>query len=79
MLGSTYTVDGKTDGRKTGRLYRTLLEQVRQKWKLKTRSLSNTSSQNIYIEDIYFFEVNTKYISSNVSKISVISQVHSTR
>ena len=29
-------------------------------------------------EDIYFFEVNTKYISSNVLKISVISQVHST-
>ena len=31
-----------------------------------------------YIEDIYFFEVNTKYISSNVSKISVISRVRST-
>ena len=27
------------------------------------------------IEDIYFFEVNTKYISSNVLKISVISRV----
>ena len=26
-------------------------------------------------EDIYFFEVNTKYISSNVLKISVISRV----
>ena len=26
-------------------------------------------------EDIYFFEVNTKYISSNVMKISVISRV----
>ena len=34
--------------------------------------------EEIYIEDIYFFEVNTKYISSNVLKISVISQVHST-
>ena len=33
---------------------------------------------NKYIEDIYFFEVNTKYISSNVLKISVISRVHST-
>ena len=31
-----------------------------------------------WIEDIYFFEVNTKYISSNVLKISVISQVRST-
>ena len=31
-----------------------------------------------YIEDIYFFEVNTKYISSNVLKISVISRVCST-
>ena len=30
------------------------------------------------IEDIYFFEVNTKDISSNVLKISVISQVRST-
>ena len=27
------------------------------------------------IEDIYFFEVNTKYISSNVLKISEISRV----
>ena len=27
------------------------------------------------IEDVYFFEVNTKYISSNVLKISVISRV----
>ena len=31
-----------------------------------------------YIEDIYFFEVNTKYISSSVLKISVISRVRST-
>ena len=30
------------------------------------------------IEDIYFFEVNTKYISSNVLKISVNSRVRST-
>ena len=30
------------------------------------------------IEDIYFFEVNTKYISSNVMKISVNSRVRST-
>ena len=29
-------------------------------------------------EDIYFFEVNTKYISSNALKISVISRLHST-
>ena len=31
-----------------------------------------------YIEDIYFFEVNTKYISSSVLKISEISRVRST-
>ena len=31
-----------------------------------------------YIEDIYFFEVNAKYISSNELKISVISRVRST-
>ena len=31
-----------------------------------------------YIEDIYFFEVNTKYIPSNALKISVISRVRST-
>ena len=31
-----------------------------------------------YIEDIYFFEVNTKYISSNALKISVISRVQFT-
>ena len=31
------------------------------------------------LEDIYFFEVNTKYISSNVMKISVNSRVRSMR
>ena len=31
-----------------------------------------------YIEDIYFFEENTKYISSKALKISVISRVRST-
>ena len=31
-----------------------------------------------YIEDIYFFEMNSKYISSNAFKISVISRVRST-
>ena len=31
-----------------------------------------------YIDDIYFFEVNTKYISSNVLKISAFSRVRST-
>ena len=30
------------------------------------------------IEDMYFFEVNTKYISSNVLKISAFSRVRST-
>ena len=33
----------------------------------------------LYIEDIYFSEVNTKYFSSNVFKISVISRVLRTR
>ena len=32
----------------------------------------------IYREGIYFFEVNTKFISSNVLKISVILPVPST-
>ena len=31
-----------------------------------------------HMEDIYFFSVNTKYISSNVLKISEISRVRST-
>ena len=31
-----------------------------------------------YIEDIYFSEVNTKYISSSVLKTSEFSRVHST-
>ena len=31
-----------------------------------------------YIEDIYFFEVNTKYISSSVLKSSEFSRVRST-
>ena len=31
-----------------------------------------------YIEDIYFIEVNTKYILSNVLKISIISRMRST-
>ena len=33
---------------------------------------------NRYIEDIYFFEVNTKYISSSELKSSKFSRVHST-
>ena len=31
-----------------------------------------------YIEDIYFFEVNTKYISSSELKTTQFSRVHST-
>ena len=42
-----------------------------------TQSMQKFSRKQ-YIEDIYFFEVNTKYISSNVMKISVNSRVHST-
>ena len=34
--------------------------------------------ENKYIEDIYFFKVYTKYISSNVLKISAISRARST-
>ena len=37
-----------------------------------------TVSKVQYIEDIYFFEVNTKYISSSVLKTSEFSRVHST-
>ena len=33
---------------------------------------------NLYIEDIYFFDVNTKYISSRVLKTSDFSRVRST-
>ena len=33
---------------------------------------------NNFIEEIYFFEVNTKYISSSVLKASEFSRVHST-
>ena len=36
---------------------------------------STTSLSGNKIEDIYFFEVNTKYISSRVLKISVILRV----
>ena len=32
----------------------------------------------VYIEDIYLFEMNTKYISSSVLKTSEFSRVHST-
>ena len=38
--------------------------------------LSASISETVkYIEDIYFLEVNTKYISSSVLKISVLSLV----
>ena len=40
--------------------------------------MSKPIVRNNYIKDIYCFEVNTKYISSNVLKISVISRVRST-
>ena len=42
-----------------------------------TQSMQKFSRKQ-YIEDIYFFEVNTKYISSNVMEIPVNSRVHST-
>ena len=44
-----------------------------------TFCVAHVVSGNTYIEDIYFFlKVNSKYISSNVLKISGISRVHST-
>ena len=39
---------------------------------------SNGPLKSCYIEDSYFFEVNTKYISSSVLKTSEISRVRST-
>ena len=36
-------------------------------------------TSNLCIEDIYFFEVNTKYISSSELKTSKFSRVRSTR
>ena len=47
-------------------------------WFQQTKLQTPLSLFDGYIEDIYFFEVNTKYISSNVLKISVISRVRST-
>ena len=44
----------------------------------KTWDLYGSPSYSRYIEDIYFFEVNTKYISSSVSKKSEFSRVRST-
>ena len=45
---------------------------------IESQSVSSIWVEIKYIEDIYFFEVNTKYISSNVLKISEISRVRST-
>ena len=47
-------------------------------YSLLHKNIMNYTEQNI--EDIYFFEVNNKYISSNVlKKITVISRVRSTK
>ena len=47
--------------------------------RVRAKLLLHVWSYEFYdIEDIYFFEVNTKYILSNVSKISVVSRVRST-
>ena len=54
------------------------MSKLMNKIKLKLRSHKMCHLTRQYIEDIYFFEVNTKYISSNMLKISVISRVHST-
>ena len=43
----------------------------------KQISVQTLNLTNGYIEDIYFFAVITKYISSNVLKISAISRVRS--
>ena len=45
---------------------------------LKQKIVENNINSSVYIEDILLFEVNTKYISSNVMKISVNSRVRST-
>ena len=44
----------------------------------KKKKKDSASGLPKYIEDIYFFKVNTKYISSNMLKISAISRVRST-
>ena len=47
-------------------------------YSLLHKNIMNYTEQNI--EDIYFFEVNNKYISLNVlKKITVISRVRSTK
>ena len=48
---------------------------------MEDQKVNDTRKQNKVrkeIKDIYFFDVNTKYISSNVLKISVILRVRST-
>ena len=51
-----------------------------QKWSSDDDGLIPYQTMKLqYKEDIYFFEVNTKYISSNILKISVISRVLRTR
>ena len=44
---------------------------------IKISILYTAAGKSEYIEDIYFFEVNTKYISSNVLKLSEIARVRS--
>ena len=55
-----------------------LLQAILGEMEKVSGSVNVKVSRNEDIEDIYFFEVNTKYISSNVMKISVNSRVHST-
>ena len=55
-----------------------LFDTVRLSGSISLRNLYNSLNSIKEIEDIYFFEVNTKYISSNVLKISIISGVRST-
>ena len=55
-----------------------LFDTVRLSVSISLRNLYNSLHSIKEIEDIYFFEVNTKYISSNVLKISIISGVRST-
>ena len=57
------------------------LSHVKAQCCIKIYSVYRMSKHSVvskYIEDIYFSEVNTKYISSNVMKISVNSRVRST-
>ena len=59
-------------------LYIMWLIQLQSLKLLRQNRLGGDTISRKYIEDIYFFEVNTKYISSSVLKTSEFSWVRST-